>query len=144
MQNELAKTEDSVEQVSPQMDAYLRAEAIVASINANLPKGAQPLVPIPKDYIFKKIDASAVNHSLHAAYALTGGVAGLVRFAQNHPKEFYAMWSKAATDANANPAATTIIYNSNIPSSPLSLTTVSSNGVVRTAADEDIDFDLDD
>lgn len=134
--------------IDPELDAYLRAQNIVDAINRNLPEGLPSLPPIPKDYVFKRFDREVTTLALHAAFQLRGGVPALVRWADSDPKSFYNIWSKLlpTEQAIAQANATTIIYNSGLPSSPLNATTINDRGEVFTAEtrDPDADFDADD
>lgn len=127
--------------------AYLRADAIVAAINAAVPG---TLAPIPKEYMFRKRDAGIVSLTLNAAFELTGGLPRLVAVAEEDPKWFYGIWSRqlGMEAAGLTQSATTIIYNSGLPASPLNATVINDRGEVFTAnthpaADLDADFDAD-
>lgn len=138
--------------IDPDLDSYLRAQNIVEAINRNLPDGLPSLPPIPKDYVFKRFDREVTTLALHAAFQLRGGVPALVRWADSDPKSFYNIWSKLlpTEQAIAQANATTIIYNSGLPSSPLNATTINERGevftaeVVSSSGDPDADFDADD
>jgi hypothetical protein len=92
----------TAEPVDAGLDAYLRAQAIVVAINANLPKGSS-LPAIPKNYVFKKQDRGTVSVALHSAFELVGGVPSLVYWASRNPKEFYTLWSKLLPSQTETP-----------------------------------------
>lgn len=127
--------------------SFLRADAIVSAINAAIPG---TLAPIPKEYLFKKRDAGVVSLALNSAFECLGGLPRLVAVASEDPKWFYGIWSRQLGMENAGLTqnATTIIYNSGLPSSPLNSTTINERGEVFTAetqpVDPDADFDGDD
>ena len=64
---DLQKTQ-AADAVDAGLDTYLRAQAIVDAINANMPKGST-LQPIPKNYVFKKQDRETVSVALLISFA---------------------------------------------------------------------------
>lgn len=116
--------------VSDETDAYLRADPIVAAINASLPKGAAPLKPIPKDFKFYQRDRAVVKDAFDATFQLIGGVPRFVQFASTNPKEFYAMWSKLLPPEEVKQAGTTVIVQSAVPTNPLDFVSVDEYGRV--------------
>lgn len=129
------KTEVAVKDpdaVDASLDAYLRAQSIVESINTNLPKGAN-LPAIPANYVFKKRDRETVSVALHSAFELTGGVPSLINWAAGNPKDFYALWARLLPSNTETPVGgTTINFVSPIPQNPLDLVTVDPTGKVLT------------
>lgn len=126
-------TVEQAEPVDPEVDRYLRAQAIVDVINANNPF---PLEPIPKSYVFKKRTAGDASLAVHAAFELNGGVPGLVAFARTHPKEFYtSIWGRlvAAEEAKGLSTATQIIFQTPVPSNPLDNVSIDAHGRVVNA-----------
>jgi hypothetical protein len=114
------------------LDAYLRASAIVDSINKNLPKGAN-LPAIPETYVFRKRDRETVSVALHSAFELVGGVPSLINWAATNPKDFYALWSRLLPSNTETPVGgTTINFVSPIPQNPLDLVNVDAAGKVMT------------
>lgn len=118
--------------VDASLDAYLRAQSIVESINTNLPKGAN-LPAIPSNYVFKKRDRETVSVALHSAFELVGGVPSLINWASTNPKDFYALWARLLPSNTETPVGgTTINFVSPIPQNPLDLVTVDPTGKVLT------------
>jgi len=126
----LATTDDTA--VTPELDSYLRAASIVKHINATLPEG-YGLPPIPDDYVFKRFDREAVSLALHAAFQLNGGVPGLLLWARQDPKAFYALWAKLlpAEQALAQQGLS-IVFNSPVPENPLDAVRMDISGTVIT------------
>lgn len=122
------------DEISPELDERLRSsQAIIDVINAQLPKGASQLQPIPKSYRLKRADKEAVSVAIHAAFDLRGGVPGLVAFAADHPREFYALWAKLLPSGTETPiGATTVVFNSAIPQTALDRVTIDERGRVLT------------
>lgn len=116
---------------------YLRADNILTAINANLPPGGRPLKPIPTGVKFYQRDRQVVQNALHVAFQLTGGVPALVKFAEDHPKEFYALWGRLLPQENTTPGGTNIIFQSAVPPSPLDLVSIRPNGEVFLAQTTD-------
>jgi hypothetical protein len=122
----------TVEPVDAGLDTYLRAQAIVEAINANMPKGST-LPAIPKNYVFKKQDRETVSVALHSAFELIGGVPSLVYWAAGNPKEFYGLWSKLLPSQTETPmGGVNISFVSPIVESPLDRVTVDGTGRVYT------------
>lgn len=128
--------------VSPELDAYLRAEAIVEAINKNLPrdKSGKPALPaIPKEYVFRKRDREAVSIAFHAAFENIGGVAALMQWAQHEPGKFFALYSKLLQSDTVTPTGgTQINIISSVPQSPLDLVNVAPNGQVYSIGDDEL------
>ena len=135
----LAPADEAAAPVDPEVDRYLRAQAIVDVINASNPF---PLEPIPKGYVFKKRNAGDAAIALHAAFELNGGVPGLVSFARTHPKEFYSMWARlvAAEESKGHTSATQIIFQSAVPKNPLDDVGIDQFGRVVTTEVRSADF----
>jgi hypothetical protein len=135
----LAPSDEQAEPVDPEVDRYLRAQAIVDAINENNPF---PLEPIPKGYVFKKRNAGDAAIALHSAFELNGGVPRLVAFARTHPKDFYAMWARlvAAEESKGHTSATQIIFQSAVPKNPLDDVSIDSQGRVISAEVRSVDF----
>ena len=109
---------------------YLRAEAIVDAINAQLPAGKN-LPAIPKGYVFRKSNREVVSTALHAAFELVGGLPAFVQWGVKNPKEFYGLWSKLLpTDTTTPVGGTTIVFNSAVPQNPLDYVSVDEAGKV--------------
>jgi len=135
MPNELTRPSDDAA-IPEELADYLRAENIVAAINANLPAGLNSLPPIPKDYVFKKRDKDVIAIVLHSAFQLRGGLPAFLAWADQNPKEFYAMWQKLYNDPDLNSGAgVSINFNSPIPENALDRVSVNEEGNV-------IDLDL--
>ena len=123
--------------VSPELDAQLRAEAIVEAINANLPEGIRKLVPIPKGFVLKRANKEMASIAFHAVYELIGGVPRMAHWATENPTQFYTLYAKLLQSGTETPVgATTINIVSAVPSSPLDAVTIDQAGKVV-----DIDFD---
>lgn len=119
------------------LDAYVRAEAIIDAINANLPSGARQLEPIPKGYVLRRKDKEAASVALHAAFELRGGVPALIAWSHDNPSSFYQLWGKLVQSETETPIApTTINIVSAVPSNPLDAVTIDETGQVV-----DVDFD---
>lgn len=117
--------------VTAEMDAHLRATAVIEAINAALPQGAQGLPPIPVNYVFRKRDRESVSAALHGAFELMGGVPALVQWGRNNPDKFMPLWAKLLqSDAETAAGGTTIIVQSAIPASTLDLVNVNAGGRV--------------
>lgn len=127
--------------VSPELDAYLRADVIVKAINANLPEGAG-LPPIPTEYVFRKRDREAVSAAFHAAFELTGGAAALALWARHEPDKFYPLFMKLAQSETMTPGGgTTINVISSIPTTSLDRVGINEFGhVIEVGAESDEDL----
>lgn len=122
------------------LDSHLRATAVVAAFNANLPKGGRELAPIPAEYVFKRRDRETVSIAMHAAFELIGGAPRLVHWANENPDKFYTQMYVKMLPSNqeTSQGGTTINVMTSIPPSPLDNVTISEDGSVV-----DIDFDED-
>lgn len=127
----LVETPPSEEQL---LDEYLRASAIVQSINANLPKASQ-LPEIPQSYVFRKRDREAVSTALHAAFELAGGVPYLVAFAQSQPDKFIPIWAKLLPSETETSNGVNITFTSAIPANELDKVTIDVTGRVISTDD---------
>lgn len=130
MSDLVPKGEHKLAAVSDETDAYLRADAIVEAINANLPKGSKPLKPIPKDFKFYQRDRAVVKDAIDATFQLLGGVPALLRFAETNPKEFFTIWSKLLPPEEVKQAGTTVIVQSAVPTNSLDFVSVDEYGRV--------------
>lgn len=132
MTNELTNTGlDDEAALSPELDAYLRADAIVDAINANLPKGKVALPKIPKGYVFRKRDREAVSAAFHGAFELSGGTAALTQWAANNPDKFYPLLAKFAQAEAQVTGGSTFVFQTSVPSNNLDLTNVDAQGNVQ-------------
>ncbi len=117
--------------ISQELDARLRADAIVDAINKNLPDGWQKLQPIPKGYKLKRADRDMAGVAFHAAFELIGGVPAFAHWGKSNPSQFYPLYAKLLNSGNETPVgATTINIVSAVPSSPLDRVTVDESGQV--------------
>ena len=123
--------------VDDSLDTYFRAQAVVDSINTNLPPGTT-LSSIPKDYVFKRRDRETVSVALHSAFELVGGVPSLINWASTNPKEFYALWARLLPSNTETPVGgTTINFVSPIPQNPLDMVTIAEDGSVVVLKEQD-------
>jgi hypothetical protein len=105
MSEQLPVKKDEVDDlIDKATDAYLRAERIIEAINANLPEGARRLTPIPKEYVFKKVDRETVSVAFHAAFQMAGGVSRFAQWAQDEPDKFYQLYAKLLPSNTETPA----------------------------------------
>lgn len=144
MSTELTETTGPIELDESTTD-YLRADAIVTAINENLPKGVLPLKPVPKTFKFYARDRSVVKDAMDAVFQLSGGVPGLLRFAEANPTAFYQMWSKLLVNEEAKNTGTTVVVQTNIPGSPLDMVAVRASGgtyVVGSDGQEVVEADI--
>lgn len=134
------KTAEDDAAVDKETDGFLRAQAIVASINANLPDGLPKLPAVPKGYVFRKRDRETVSIALHAAFELSGGVPALIQWASHNPDKFYPLWSQLhKSDTETGVGGVVIQFNSAIPPNALDNVSVSEDGrVVTINKDEEL------
>jgi hypothetical protein len=137
MTNEITtKDEDAVD---AQTDAYLRAEAIVDAINANLPTGLNGLPKIPKDYVFRKRDRQSVALAFHAAFELIGGVPALMQWAAQNPDKFYPLYQKFALADIDVGGGNTFVFQTAVPTNALDLVSINDKGqVIEVDAEDDL------
>lgn len=129
MTNSLTSGKQPDTTITAELDEYLRADAIVDAINSYT--AGKKLAPIPKGYVFKKVDREAVSVANHAAFALAGGLPAYVQWAVDNPKEFYGHWNKLAqSDVSTPVGGTTIIVTSQIPVSSLDFVGIDATGKV--------------
>jgi hypothetical protein len=124
-------TEPDETAVSPEVDRFLRAEAVVAAIN--LAAADEGLPPIPRDYVFRKRDRESVSAAFHAAFELIGGVPALMQWAQHNPDKFFPLYQRFAQSDTLTPTGNTFVFNSAIPPNPLDLVNVKDGQVVLEA-----------
>ncbi len=123
--------------VTPELDAQLRAEAIVEAINANLPEGVRKLMPIPKGFVLRRANKEMASIAFHAVYELIGGVPRMAHWATENPTQFYTLYAKLLQSNTETPVgATTINIVSAVPASTLDNISVDDAGNVV-----DISFD---
>lgn len=126
--------------VDPKLDAWLRAGAIVDAINANLPEGSRKLLPIPKEYVFKKADREAVSAAFHAAFQLIGGVPGFALWAAEHQSQFYQLFAKLLPSETQTPLGN-LQFNfiSPVPETPQDRISIDAAGkVIEADTDEEL------
>jgi hypothetical protein len=141
--NELKPTESALPttndeaRVDESLDAYLRADSIVAAINAALPDGVRQLPVIPKGYVFRKRDRESVSTAIHAAFELAGGVPAFLQWGMENPDKFYPLYTKLAqSNTETAVGGTTINFVSAIPQSTLDLVSIDKSGRVVEVDDE--------
>ena len=119
--------------VDKETDAYLRSQAIVDAINANVPGS---LEPIPKSFVFRKQNAEVVSVAFHAAFQASGGVAALAQWAKSNPDKFYPLYIKLLpTDTLTPVGGVNLTFVSAIPTNPLDRVNVDATGKVFTEAE---------
>jgi hypothetical protein len=123
-------------------EAYLRADNILESINANLPDGKK-LLPIPKEYVFKKRDREIVSAAFHGAFELAGGLPRFVAWAHQNPTQFYSLYAKLLPSETQSGVNTNITIVSAIPEIPSDRTTIDECGKAAVAEFTEVD-DFDD
>jgi hypothetical protein len=120
-------------------DAFLRAERIIDAINANLPEGKRRLAPIPKDYVFKKVDRETVSVAFHAAFQMAGGVARFAQWAQDEPDKFYQLYAKLLPSNTETPVGSlNLNFISPIPETRADRVMIDESGKVIDAELEDL------
>lgn len=120
-------------EVSKHNDEYLRADPIIRAINESLPEGVEPIKPIPKDFKFYQRDRAIINDAFDAVFYLLGGASAFAHWAQQNPKEFYTMWAKRMPADEQKQTGTTVVFQTNIPASPLDSVAVKPSGGVYIA-----------
>lgn len=129
--NELKTSDEDDGRVDEATDAHLRAESIVAAINAALPEGVRQLPVIPKGYVFRKRDRESVSTAIHAAFELAGGVPAFLQWGMENPDKFYPLYTKLAqSDTQTAVGGTTINFVSAIPQTNLDLVSIDKSGRV--------------
>lgn len=110
---------DDPSAVDQHTTSWLRAEAIVKAINDNLPEGKSRIAPIPKDYVFKKMDREVVSVAFHEAFKLIGGLPAFAAWADRNQEKFYNLYSKLLPSETQTPmAALQFNFTTAIPETP--------------------------
>jgi hypothetical protein len=130
------------EPIDSETDAFLRAEAIVDAINANLPKTGRPLKPIPKDYVFHKKDREVVSVAMHSAFHLIGGVPALASWADLNKEKFYNLWIKLLPSETQTPVGNfQFNFQTPIPETPSDRIRIGEGGEVIEPAYTELNDD---
>lgn len=114
------------------LDSHLRATAVVAAINANLPEGGRELAPIPTDYVFRRRDRESVSVAMHTTFELIGGAPRLIHWANQNPEKFYTQMYVKMLPSNQEISQGSMTVNiiSDVPHSPLDDVSIADDGSV--------------
>ena len=127
--------------VDSHVDDFLRAEAIVEAINANLPEDRR-ITPIPKEYVVRKRDREVVSLANHLVFEMIGGAPGYADWAKHNKKDFYNIYAKLLPSETQTPMGTLQFnFTTAIPETPQDRIQIDEAGRVVEAevvADEDL------